>query len=193
MSTLVGSKPKVAVVGGGWYGCHIALTLRERGFDVTLFEKEQRLFQGASGNNQFRLHAGFHYPRSYLTREQIQNGLKEFNSRLPQFVRKLDTCVYAISSVASLLDFGTFLNIFKSENIPYETLYAHSYGISNVEGAIHAPTEEVFYVNTPREYYEVSLKRHSLIKTDVLIEKLERSRCLQLLCDEYTNYQRRKR
>ena len=38
------SKPSVAVIGGGWYGCHVAYTLKERGFNVTLFEKENRLF-----------------------------------------------------------------------------------------------------------------------------------------------------
>ena len=154
---MVEGRPTVAVVGGGWYGSHIALTLRDRGFNVTLFEKEQSLFQGASGKNQFRLHAGFHYPRSHLTRSQIQSGLKEFNSRLPQFVRKLDNCIYAISSTASLLDFGTFLSIFNNENIPYEKVHAETYGLSNVEGALHAPTEEVFYVNAPKDFYEVRL------------------------------------
>jgi len=148
-------KPAVAVVGGGWYGCHVALTLKERGFNVTLFEKEDRLFRGASGKNQFRLHAGFHYPRSHLTREQIQRGLKEFSNRMPQFVRKLDKCIYAISSTSSLLDMGTFLNIFKAENIPYESVYAETFGVSNVEGAINAPTEQVFYVDAPRDFYEV--------------------------------------
>ena len=152
---MVDGNPTVAVIGGGWYGCHLALTLKARGFDVTLLEKENRLFQGASGKNQFRLHAGFHYPRSHLTREQIQSGLKEFNRRLPQFVRKLDTCIYAISSTASLLDMGTYINVFKSENIPYEHVYAETYGLSNVEGAVHASTEEVFYVDAPRNYYEV--------------------------------------
>ena len=34
------SKPSVAVIGGGWYGCHVAYTLKERGFNVTLFEKK---------------------------------------------------------------------------------------------------------------------------------------------------------
>ena len=150
--------PTVAVVGGGWYGCHIAHVLRQRGFQIKLFERAPKLFQGASGNNQFRLHAGFHYPRSSLTRMQISSGLLEFNQRLPMFVRKLDKCIYAISDRASLLDFGTFTTIFESERIPFEKIHARVWGLSGIEGAVHTPAEQLIYVDTPRKFYEV--RRH---------------------------------
>ena len=35
---------KIAVIGGGWYGCHIACALRLAGHDVTLFEIHERIF-----------------------------------------------------------------------------------------------------------------------------------------------------
>ena len=152
--------PLVAVIGGGWYGCHIAYTLKQRGFAVKLFESANDLFQGASGKNQFRLHAGFHYPRSYTTRVQISRGLSEFNKHLPQFVRKLDKCIYAISSRASFIDFGTFTSIFRSEGIPFECIHAQTNGLSNIEGAIHTGVEEYFFVNTPREFYKVKINKH---------------------------------
>ena len=133
----------------------MAYVLKQRGFEVVLFEEQTRLFEGASGKNQFRLHAGFHYPRSHITREQIQRGLKEFNDRLPHFTRKLDTCIYAVSATGSLMDFGTFTSIFDAECIPYQRVFPQTYGLSNVEGAIHTPTEEVFYVHAPRDFYEV--------------------------------------
>lgn len=149
------SAPSVAVIGGGWYGCHTAHVLKQRGFNVTLFESSPNLFQGASGKNQFRLHAGFHYPRSHITRVQISSGLLEFNERMPHFVRKLDKCIYAISDRASLIDFGTFTSIYASEEIPFERIHASIWGLSNVEGAIHTPTEQLIYVDSPREFYEV--------------------------------------
>jgi len=148
-------RPSIAVVGGGWYGSHIALVLKERGFIVTLFERGSRLFEGASGKNQFRLHAGFHYPRSFRTRSQIQSGLKEFNARLPQFVKKLDKCIYCISNSSSFLDFGTFTSIFDAENVAYERIHPQTFGITNVEGAINTSSEQVFYVHTPRDFFEV--------------------------------------
>ena len=67
--------PKLPSSGGGWYGCHIADILQTRGFKVLLLEKAGHLFAGASGKNQFRLHAGFHYPRSSITRSQIRGQL----------------------------------------------------------------------------------------------------------------------
>ena len=45
---------KIAIIGAGWYGCHLALVLKEEGHDVTVFEKNSEIFRGASGYNQFR-------------------------------------------------------------------------------------------------------------------------------------------
>jgi glycine/D-amino acid oxidase-like deaminating enzyme len=55
------------VVGGGMFGCKLALDLRRRGLSVVLLEREQALFRRASYNNQARVHNGYHYPRSILT------------------------------------------------------------------------------------------------------------------------------
>jgi glycine/D-amino acid oxidase-like deaminating enzyme len=56
------------VVGGGFYGCHIALCLKELGFKrVRLIEREPSIMQRASYVNQARVHNGYHYPRSLPT------------------------------------------------------------------------------------------------------------------------------
>ena len=57
------------VIGGGFYGSAVAAHLAgSRAFDrVTLVEREGQLFARASGNNQGRVHGGYHYPRSFLT------------------------------------------------------------------------------------------------------------------------------
>ena len=56
------------VLGGGFYGCTIAIFLaRHYGFNVLLVEREAALMQRASYNNQARVHNGYHYPRSVLT------------------------------------------------------------------------------------------------------------------------------
>src|SRR5690242_2891606 len=59
---------KIRVLGGGIYGSHIVLALRDAGHAVELHESASRLFSGASGNQPARLHQGAHYPRSKLTR-----------------------------------------------------------------------------------------------------------------------------
>lgn len=57
----------VVVVGGGFYGCHLALSLVRDGVRVVLLEREPALMSRASYVNQARVHGGYHYPRSVLT------------------------------------------------------------------------------------------------------------------------------
>mgnify|MGYP006084031095 CR=1 FL=1 len=147
--------PRIAIVGGGWYGCQLASSLLSMGCDVVLFEKAPRLFSGASGKNQFRLHAGLHYPRSSSTRKEITKGMKEFKSRMPQFVWHLDSCLYAISSIGSSIDFGAYKQVFDATGIQYEEVPPSTYGLTNVEGCLDTNDEMFIFVNAPRDYYEV--------------------------------------
>jgi len=56
------------VIGGGFYGCAIALHLARRGrADVVVVEREDALLARASYRNQARVHSGYHYPRSFVT------------------------------------------------------------------------------------------------------------------------------
>ena len=57
----------VMVVGGGFYGCALALHLRRSFERVVIVEREDGLLRRASYNNQARLHNGYHYPRSFRT------------------------------------------------------------------------------------------------------------------------------
>jgi glycine/D-amino acid oxidase-like deaminating enzyme len=55
------------VVGGGFYGCRLALMLHRLLDRVLLVEREPTLLGRASLRNQARVHNGYHYPRSILT------------------------------------------------------------------------------------------------------------------------------
>ncbi len=68
------------VVGGGFYGCSIALALkRDRKLDrVRLVEREAALMGRASYANQARLHNGYHYPRSLTTAWRSRVNLPRF-------------------------------------------------------------------------------------------------------------------
>ena len=69
---------KIAVVGGGVFGTTISWYLAKNGFQIDLFEKEDDIFKAASGINQYRLHRGYHYPRSIETILTCMNGEIEF-------------------------------------------------------------------------------------------------------------------
>ena len=55
------------VIGGGFYGARLAISLRDGGDSVLLLERESMLLTRASLANQARVHNGYHYPRSVLT------------------------------------------------------------------------------------------------------------------------------
>jgi len=83
MVTVPERKKNVAVIGGGAAGLRAALFLRERGHDVTLFEKSPKL----GGQLQAAGTAPFKWPlrdyREYLIRQQYKQGVKVLLNTVP--------------------------------------------------------------------------------------------------------------
>ncbi len=88
------------VVGGGIYGCYLALKLAEIAPEarVLLVERENDILLRASYNNQARIHNGYHYPRSLLT------GLRS-RINLPRFIQEFSECV--VNDFENLYAIGT--------------------------------------------------------------------------------------
>jgi glycine/D-amino acid oxidase-like deaminating enzyme len=89
---------KIAIIGAGIYGCQIALTLNQQGFDVVLYEKNGMILSEISGNFGIRLHEGLHYPRSSKTRKSCLRGRQEFEATYPELVNKHDHSLYGLSN-----------------------------------------------------------------------------------------------
>ena len=73
---------RIAIIGGGIFGIASSIILAKN-HQVELFEKNSELLQSASGSNQFRVHRGYHYPRSPDTVKDIiqsENSFKEIFS-----------------------------------------------------------------------------------------------------------------
>lgn len=115
-SPLAGAPPSPAppqradavVVGGGFFGCQLAVMLRRWCERVVLLEREPALLQRASYNNQARVHNGYHYPRSILTALRSRVNF-------PIFVRDFEPCVvrsftklYAVPSILSKVSASQF-------------------------------------------------------------------------------------
>ena len=92
----------LAVLGGGIYGCHFANVFKMAcekvsslknetiSAKIVIYEKDDALFSQASGKNSFRIHKGFHYPRSGDTRRMCYHDHNKFKSLYPQFFQTLD-------------------------------------------------------------------------------------------------------
>lgn len=143
---------RFAVVGAGWYGCHIAASFRSLGFDVTVFEANDDIMQCASGNNQFRLHQGFHYARHHRTRIQSRDGFMRFMERYPHLSEKVENNLYAVPLRDSLIDYLTYRLIMTSSGIEFSEVSAEQYGLANCAGAL-LTHERKLLTNRAREYF----------------------------------------
>ena len=90
---------RVAVVGGGIFGCTAAIHAARDGHDVHLFEAKDSLLRAASGINQFRLHAGYHYPRSPETISECKAAVASFCAEYGQAVVKEGRHYYAVAQL----------------------------------------------------------------------------------------------
>jgi len=72
----------IAVIGGGIFGCTTAWMLAKKGYQVDLYEKNDDIISQASFINQYRLHRGYHYPRS---KETAQSSIDGENSFLKEY------------------------------------------------------------------------------------------------------------
>ncbi len=115
-----------AVVGGGMFGCWLALYLARRfSAKVVVVERESELLRRASFRNQARVHNGYHYPRSILT------GLRSrVNSE--RFLREYSECVdttfakyYAVGRVRSNVTAAQFERFCERIGAPIEPAEPH--------------------------------------------------------------------
>lgn len=146
---------KIRILGAGWYGCHIAITLMRAGHEVEIHESKDIIFAGASGSIPARLHLGFHYPRSAATREACQKHSKEFMSHYKHLTRLVPLNIYAIAKGDSMVDFGQYVKTMSGEVdfIKVDEDDIGVYGLQNVEGALL--TGECHVVpSLARQYFE---------------------------------------
>ena len=130
------SSKKIAIIGAGWFGCYIAYDLLNCGYKVDIYEKENKIFKGASGSNQNRLHQGFHYPRSYKTIRESYIGYNKFVKTFPNLVKKINKNLYVIADdKKNLIDFDIYKQILRSNKLKFK-IEKKNYGLKNYTGII---------------------------------------------------------
>jgi len=127
---------KIAILGAGWYGCHIGSIMLQRGHELTIFERGDSIFSGASKKNQNRLHLGFHYPRNFSTRLQSSEGFCWFKEHYPAFLCEVPNNYYAVAKNKSLLDFETYLQIMSASGLDYDLEENTCVPLKNLGGVI---------------------------------------------------------
>lgn len=136
-------KKKIAVIGGGIFGCTTAIVLAREGFDVSLFEKGSDIMQAASGINQYRMHKGYHYPRSSETIISCRDATPEFEEEYSDAIVSGHTHYYCIAKEKSFLNGDEYLSVLDEHNLSYEVVRPKHINHDSVDVTIQA--EENLY------------------------------------------------
>lgn len=173
------------VIGGGFYGCLIALFLKKRFSRVAIVEKEEDLLLRASYNNQARIHRGYHYPRSFLT---------AFRSRVnyTRFTRDFNKCIYggfkqyyaiaAIFSKTTTRQFVKFCRQIEAPLKPAQEGVKKLFNPSLVE-EIFEVEEEVYDAGLMREFIKNLLEKERVkIFNKAEVVKIEAEASGKLIC-----------
>jgi len=110
------SRPKIAIAGAGIYGATIAIRLAEQGHQVHLFDP-LGILNAASGINQFRIHSGYHYPRSPETIEETMGARAEFLASFAPAIVRNSHHYYAIPHEGSQTPPELFERVMAEHNI----------------------------------------------------------------------------
>jgi hypothetical protein len=139
---------EVLVVGGGYYGCRIALHLKELGFDsIILSEKESELMKRASFINQARIHNGYHYPCSLATAMASHKYYSRFIADHAFAVLPSTKQLYGIGKGSRVTpnQFERFCNIVGLPYIPLSKIDINLFDRGLIE-AVYEVEESVFNI-----------------------------------------------
>ena len=109
----------VVIVGGGFFGCALALHLSSIAERVLVIEAGDRLLERASRVNQARIHSGFHYPRSFATALRSRILQERFVRDFRHAVVDDFDMIYAIAARRSKVSASRFARTFASLDAPF--------------------------------------------------------------------------
>jgi hypothetical protein len=111
-------KARIAVAGAGIYGATIAIRLAEQGHDVRLFDP-LGILRAASAINQYRIHSGYHYPRSPETIRETLEARVEFTETFEPAIVRNSRHYYAIPYEGSQTPPELFESVMTEFNIAF--------------------------------------------------------------------------
>lgn len=148
---------KIAIIGGGWVGCHLANKFLNT-HEVTLFEKNESVFNETSYNNQNRLHLGFHYARNFKTRKLCKDTFNRFLDDYGFLTNEVVNNLYCVPKKESIIDYETYLQIFKGFDFNN-----HKINLNNIDGCI-STGERYINFEKSKKFFSDILKNNIIIK-----------------------------
>lgn len=159
---------KIGIVGGGIFGLTIAWILAKEGYGVDLFEKNKDVFMAASGINQFRLHRGYHYPRSIDTIIACLNGEKKFREVYPEVLMDGENeHHYAVAKEGSFLNTEQCFKVWDKCGLEYEETELDILSKETIEKCIRIKESLI----DPVKFKEICLERCKMYGVNIFLNK----------------------
>jgi len=111
---------RIAIAGAGIYGATAAIRLAEHGHQVHLFDP-LGIMCAASAINQYRVHAGYHYPRSAETIAEIREARGEFVQAFRPAIVRNSRHYYAIPKQHSRTAAAVYEQQMAQHELPLKT------------------------------------------------------------------------
>lgn len=121
---------KIAIIGAGLFGVTTYLLLKQSRYECTLFERKNKILEGASTNNLNRVHFGYHYPRDYETAKQSTKGYKSFKKFYSSAIVDNFNNYYFIAN-SSKVSFIKYLNFCKSNSLSFKKVDLEKFILKN--------------------------------------------------------------
>ncbi|MEP2102690.1 MAG: FAD-dependent oxidoreductase [Parasphingorhabdus sp.] len=121
------------VIGGGFYGCCLALFLASKSDRVALIEAGSDIMGRASRVNQARVHTGFHYPRSFVTALRSKALQSRFAKDFPDAIIDDFSMIYAIARRRSKVSARRFHRMYSDMNAPISVVKPQQEALFNNE------------------------------------------------------------
>ena len=175
---MIPTKVDYLIVGGGFYGCCLALYLRSISEKVLVVEAGDALLDRASRVNQARVHTGFHYPRSALTAVRSMLLHQRFIIDFPEAVVNDFQKIYAIARRKSKISSKRFFRMFRDIGAPIRPALPSEAALFDpdmVEG-VFACSEAAFDYKVLRRLLASRLDHAGVeIRMSIALEQLEDS------------------
>jgi hypothetical protein len=153
---------KIAVVGGGIFGVTAAVKLAQKGYSVDLFEKEKDILQAASGINQYRLHRGYHYPRSRETVVSLLKSNPFFHKEYAEAIIGDADHYYCIAKKGSLISAADYLQFCREHKLEYREVSDFALINKNSVDLCLKVKEELLDPNKLRELCQKRLRENGI-------------------------------
>jgi len=151
---------KIAVAGAGIYGATAAIRLAERGHQVHLFDP-LGLLRAASAINQYRVHAGYHYPRSAETINEIAEARAEFTETFAGAIVRNSRHYYAIPIEHSLTPPDLYEGVMDKHSLPLKPCRPDWMNFDFIEKCYEVE-ENIYDPEALRSLVEARLKTHNI-------------------------------